>query len=202
MKEQVERPSLSVNTEVEAMRSIGEALDGLGTAEARNRVLSWAMARFRVQASENSAEVLPAEVSPPAAAPSEIPGIARLNRSGGLEITIRDLKAKSTVDAAMRLAHIVLYANEKLKGNASVSSRGVLVPILRQWRAYDGNTRSQLAQHKGIRRDGDMLSLDAIARRDAETYMKEILDPSTRGTWNTGAKRPRRPGAGTREGER
>jgi hypothetical protein len=113
----------------------------------------------------------------------ELPGIARIT-DAGLEVTVRDLKARSANDAAIRLAHIAILAKEKLTGTKTLSSRNELLPILKEWRAYDGNTRVALANHRGIHRDGDQLSLDAISRREAQKYIDEILDESIQSTWN------------------
>jgi hypothetical protein len=112
----------------------------------------------------------------------EIPGVARLNDSGDLHITIRDLKARSGLDAAVRLAHVAIHAYHQMTGQALSSSKG-LTPILKSWRIYDGNTRARLAKEKGIVRTGDDLSLDAHAARDAQRFIEEILDPSIDGTW-------------------
>ena len=40
-----------------------------------------------------------------------------------------------------------------------------------------------LASDKGIVRDGDILTLDAHARQDAERFLQEVLGPDTVGTW-------------------
>jgi hypothetical protein len=125
------------------------------------------------------------EISPVAgnhASETEIPGIARLTSNGDLKITIRDLKAKSGLDAAVRLAHVAIYAHEKLRGEP-LSSRRTLTPILKEWRLYDGNTRARLSKEKGIIRDGDALHLDAHSRRDAERLIQEILDDGVSGNW-------------------
>jgi hypothetical protein len=169
------------------MRKVGEALEGLGDPEARERVLFWVASKFGTLASytgRNNTVATAVGQTTPLGTSDEIPGIARATPNGGLEITVRDLKAKSTTDAAIRLAHIVIYAAEKLKGERAVSSRKVLLPILKEWRAYDGNTRLALARHKGIHRDGDSMSLDAIAKKDAEKYVADILDDAAQGTWN------------------
>lgn len=64
-----------------------------------------------------------------------------------------------------------------------MSSRKNLTPILKEWRLYDGNTRARLSKERGILRDGDNLSLDAHARRDAERFIEEISDPEIKGQW-------------------
>jgi hypothetical protein len=180
------------DAELEAMRVIGTALANLDPG-ARVRVLNWIGSHFAIGTPPT--QMPPAHglqmVGGTTEVETEIPGIARLT-DAGLEITVRDLKAKSALDAAIRLAHVVLLAKEKLTGAKTVSSRKELVPILKQWRLYDGNTRLALGQHKGILRKGDDLSLDAISRRDAEMFIQQVLDDSVLGSWNPNG-RPRKP---------
>ncbi len=186
--ESSEKSAPAIHSELEVMRVVGEAIENLDDPEARARVLSWLGSRFSMPHLGLRRKELehPTDFGKPAAVVTlgEMPGIARLTASGELEVIVRDLKARSTVDAAIRLAHVVIYANEKLKGERTVSSRAVLSPILKEWRAYDGNTRPALARHRGIHRDGDALSLDTIAKKEAEKYIDEILDDTIQGTWN------------------
>jgi len=197
-------PGPGVQTEVEVMKVIGEALDGLSDLEARSRVLAWAASRFgsalptRQLVLSGAGEHLTGFGI--ASRDKEIPGVARLSENGTLEVTVRDLKAKSTLDAAIRLGLIAIRANEILTGSASLSSRKALVPILKDWRAYDGNTRPALARHKGILRNGDNLSLDAIAKKEAEKYIAEVLDDSISGNWNPDARRAKRAASKTAAG--
>lgn len=187
----------AIQSELDAMRAVGEAIESLDP-EARGRVMLWVASRFGMQRPETGRKdpLQNAVAEIPQATPEgELPGIARLTKNGSLEVTVRDLKAKSTLDAAVRLAHIVIYANEKMKGERSTSSRKVLVPILKEWRAYDGNTRNKLRGHKGIHRDGDALSLDAIAKKDAEKYMADALDAAVLGTWNPNSRASRKTSA-------
>jgi hypothetical protein len=177
----------AVHSELDIMRVVGEAIESLTDIDARNRVMAWIVSRFGVPPSRRIRLEAGNQIGMTGIATladREFPGIARLTPSNELEVTIRDLKANSTVDAAVRLAHVVIYANEKLTGERAVSSRKVLSPILKEWKAYDGNTRAALARHKGIHRDDDLLSLDSIAKQDAEKYIIEILDESVQGSWN------------------
>ena len=190
-----EKSGSTIHSEIDAMRVVAEAIENLADPEARMRVLSWLASKFGAPRYEAGKKDLRHGSGEGASLPiteEELPGIARRTANGDLEVTVRDLKAKSTIDAAMRLAHIVIYANEKLKGERAVSSRKVLLPILKEWRAYDGNTRPALAHHKGIHRDGDQLSLDTIAKKDAEKYISEILDDSVTGTWNPNGRSSRK----------
>jgi hypothetical protein len=196
--ESSEHVTPAVEPELEAMKTAGKAIEALPDSDARGRVLAWLASRFGVTGFEaRRADLRPAGTvgRPSEPVGGEIPGIARLTTDGNLEITVRDLKAKNTIDAAIRLAHVVIYASEKLNGEAAVSSRRVLTPILKEFRAYDGNTRTALAGHKGIRRNGDLLSLDLIAKKEAERYVIEILDASINGTWNPSARPSRRASA-------
>jgi hypothetical protein len=118
----------------------------------------------------------------------ELPGLAQLTEDGALKITIRDLKARSAIDAARRLVYVTIAAHERLAGSAA-SSRKTVTPILRDWRLYDGNARRMIATDKGIVRSGDLLSLDSHARRDAERFMAEMLEDGTKGTWQAEKKR-------------
>jgi len=189
----------SRDPEIAAMESVSDALSQLSDSEARRRVIGYILARFAPENPPQSSE----PVAPTgwgttraaiASAPSlgtadvsqgerEIPGIARLSDAGELKITIRDLKARSGLDAAVRLAHVAIYAYERLTGGQALSSSRGLTPILREWRLYDGNTRTRLAKEKGMLRDGDELRLDAHSRRDAEKYIGEILDSAVEGKW-------------------
>jgi hypothetical protein len=189
-----------VDAEIKAMKAIGDALEALPDSEARSRVVAWAASRFSTNLSASA--MSPVRNPPSYSVPTphgergkEIPGIARIADNGNLELTVRDLKARSTIDASIRLAHIAIFANEQLTGSTSLSSRKVLVPILKSWRCYDGNTRPAMAKQKGILRSGDNLSLDVIARKDAEKYITEVLDDAVVGSWNPNAKRSKRSSA-------
>lgn len=114
---------------------------------------------------------------------SEIPGIATLSDSGQFKLTVRDFKAKNTRDAAIRILLVTVWSYMKLTNDPSVSSKLVVKPQLEAFRAYSGNTRQAIADHRGIIRNGDALSLDAHARDEAEKYVEEILDDSISGSW-------------------
>ena len=185
-------------SEIAAIAKIDRALSAIKDKGTRDRVLNWAISKYMT--SDEGARQTHGQpnVQSPATpvvhvGKKEIPGIARLNDSGALKLTVRDPKATSANDAAIRLAHIAIHSYNELAGDPSVSSKRVIVPILREWRAYDGNTRLALARHKGIIREGDSLSLDAHSKKDALKYMAEALDDSVQGKWSprtTGRKRP------------
>jgi hypothetical protein len=185
------RPDSGLDPEVAAIAAVSAALLELPDSEARGRVLSYVMARFGM-ASVSSIEAASvpmlsafearSNTAEPTSPIQEIPGVAKLSPSGDLRITIRDLKAKSGLDAAVRLALVAIYAHERLLGEP-MSSRRTLTPVLKEWRLYDGNTRARLSKEKGIIRDGDALHLDAHSRRDAERIIEEILDDGLSGSW-------------------
>lgn len=181
------------DAEIAAIAAISSALSNLADSEARRRVLSYVFARYLPEG--NALSAVPASLSAQpatsmAASPvavieltqRELPGVARLSDNGDLRITARDLKAKSGLDAGVRLAHVAIYAHERLTGQP-LSSRKGLTPLLKEWRLYDGNVRARLAKERGIIRSDDSLSLDAHARRDAERYVDEILNDELHGQW-------------------
>lgn len=176
--------------EVDAIGKIDAALSAIKDLEGQQRVLLWAFAKYG-----NKEVPTPiftpkpgGETRSPLVSSSgnkrEMAGIAQLQDNGNFKLTVRDLKAKNTNDAAIRLAHIVVHAYTTLTEEASVSSKKVLMPILREWRAYDGNTRGALAKHKGIIREGDLLSLDAHSKKDAEQFVGDVLDNAIEGKWS------------------
>ena len=194
MEPSTEQP---VDLEANAIATISVALKPLDE-DARFRVFDYVARRFSfsVSSHRNSAgspgTSVPTPPSPSAERSArtgsasqhagEIDGIAIADGEDGLRITIRDLKARSGLDAAVRLAHIAIFACEKLL-RRPMSSRNELTPLLREWRLYDGNTRARLAKEKGIVRDDDNLKLDAHARKAAEAYIAEVLDDTMSGRW-------------------
>ena len=178
------------NPEIDAITKIDAALSAIKDKESKRRVLRWALDKFSAEDEITSPSVKKSgpdvtdKLGSLQKGKGEIPGIARIQENGTFRLTVRDLKAKNTNDAAIRLAHIVIRAYGELTGETSVSSKKVLVPILREWRAYDGNTRVVIARHKGIIREGDSLSLDAHSNKDAFRFMSEVLDSSITGTWS------------------
>lgn len=182
--------------EIKAITAVNEALASIDDPEIRNRVLRWVNDKFGFVP---SGVKLTREMSRQRDVPSmsevvagEIPGIAMLTETGEFRLTVRDLKAKSANDAALRLAHIAIRAYQKLTGQKTVSSKNFLVPLLKYWRVYDGNTRAALARHKGIIRNGDELGLDSHATTDAERFISDALDNAIDGTWKPSTKARKR----------
>jgi PAS domain S-box-containing protein len=169
------------DSEIAAIVASTAALSKLADAEARRRVLSYVLARCLPE----PALVLGSGSAPSPLAMShssvavvehtqrELPGVACLTESGEFRITACDLKARSGLAAAVRLAQIAIYAHERLTGRP-LSSRKGLTPLLKAWGLYDGNTRGRLAKEPGIIRSGDNLSLDPQARRRAERVVEEL----------------------------
>ena len=176
------------DSEFNAMKNIHEALSSLKDNEARERVLKWTSSKFGLSSALLDSQDNPQPGgSPPSGSPEtnigEIPGIAFLGDNGQLIITARDLKANSKIDAGIRLVHVAIRANELLNKEKYASSRKTVTPILREWGVYDGNTRREVANHKGIIRQKDNLSLDVHSKREADKIIKEILDDSIKGKW-------------------
>jgi hypothetical protein len=182
----------STDTELQVMMKVSEAVNSLKSAAARDRVLYWAAQKFRAtpgrQLQPTTSPLPPAQIVTPENSTKEIPGIARLSEAGELHLTVRDTKARSANDAALRIAHLLIYATEQLAGAGSISSKSTLVPTLRKYRAYDGNTRTVLARHRGFIREGDQLSMDLHCKQEAEGFVAEILDSATHGTWNPSSR--------------
>jgi hypothetical protein len=193
----------NIGPELAAMTKVSEALNSLADLKARERVISWAASAFGVSALGPTQRVGSETPARPTgnrpADEKEIAGIARVTPNGELHLTVRDLKARSANDAAIRIAHLTLLANERLNNSDSLSSKNVLVPILRRYRAYDGNTRGALAQHRGFARVGDQLSMDLHCKEEAEEFVKQILDPAVQGTWNPSAKPTKKRRSGLQE---
>ena len=186
--------------EVDAINAVNAALSELEDPEGRARVLRWANERFLPRSAGRTGAVSqPAVVTAgDQSSTREVPGIAKLLDDGNFRLTLRDPKAKNTRDAAIRLALITVRAYTQLTGEASASSRKIVVPTLKYWRAYDGNTRTDLARYQGLLRSGDALSLDAHAIQEADRYIQEALDGNTSGAWKpTG--RTRRRSVGSKE---
>ena len=177
--------------EIAAINAVNEALSRLEDPDARARVLRWANERFFARhigrpASTALPPVLAAGTEQ--ATGREMPGVAKILDNGEFKLTLRDPKAKNTSDAAIRLALITIRAYTQLTGETSVSSRKVVVPTLKFWRAYDGNTRTDLARHRGLVRSGDALSLDVHATEEADRYIQDALNKEIVGTWKTVGK--------------
>ena len=177
-------------SEFEILESMCVQLDELDDG-ARGRVLRYLFDRYPAERTMTTVRN-----ASPSSTPAhqenietlELRGIAVATADGGLRMTIRDLKARTAKDAARRLIYVTILANETLSGSRQVSSRKTVVPALREYRLYDGNTRTLMSTDKGIIRSGDLLALDAHARAEAETFLQEMQDPSIIGSWRPGAQ--------------
>lgn len=171
--------------EIAAIVASTAALSQLADAEARRRVLSYVLARCLPEpamalAASSARPAMPSSsISVVEYTQRELPGVACLTESGEFRITIRDLRPKSGLDAAVRLAQIAIYAHERLTGRP-LSSRKGLTPLLKERGLYDGNARARLAKERGIVRSGDNLSLDPEAWRNAERLVEELRGPAQR----------------------
>lgn len=169
--------------EFDAMKQIDQILNKLKNEDEIERVVRWVASKHSIQVKHQPSNIVDEiKYEEDVDNLKEIPGIAKLDDSGKFHLTIRDVKAKNTNDAAIRIALVSIYAYQKFTSE-NLSSRKILKPILEDWRAYTGNTRAAIASHKGIIRNGDELSLDKHAEKDAENYIKEILDEKVNGSW-------------------
>jgi hypothetical protein len=172
--------------EIDAMAKVGAALAAVDDAQARVRVLRWANEKFGFTPSSGS-QTMRTQSSVEVSVGKEMPGIAVITDSGDVRFTIRDPKAKSAREATTRLVYVGVHASQALTGKKGVSRKGVIVPLLKHWRVYDGNARQFLAMDKGLLKNGDELELDGHAQKDAEQYIQEIQDSNRVGSWRPGS---------------
>lgn len=184
-------------SEIQALGTIIEALEGIEDQEAINRILDYVLDKFgdedapKKPAKKGRKEEEEEDDDDEGFTADEIPGIALISDSGEFRLTVRDPKAKTTNDAAIRLALVSIYAYCQLSKEKSASSKKIVKPVLENWRAYTGNTRKALAEHAGILREGDALSLDHHATLEAEKVMHDIKDPDVTGNWQPNGKKSR-----------
>jgi hypothetical protein len=184
-----------VDTEIMALQKCTEALEPLEDAACK-RVIAFLNNRYSFSSppTKEPTNNLRSATQQSLSDANQIPGIALRGPDGGVKITARDLKAKSANDAAVRLAHIALLAHAELTGEQWASAKGTLVPLLKAWRVYDGNTRGAIAAEKGIVRNGDKISLDVHAEQQARVYISDVLDEKVKGSWTpNGRKRIGKP---------
>ncbi len=184
--------------ELECMRVIDAGLQAIPDEAARARIASWVASKYGGIASLRASDLgRNLSVSSTGLSPNEIgkngevAGIAKLSQSGEVLLTVRDFKAKSANDAAIRLVHVLIWVTGKLAARSAVSSKNEVLPWLRKYRLYDGNTRGVIAKDKGLVRDGDELSLDFHADQLAEKFVNDILDGSVEGRWRPGGSKRR-----------
>lgn len=184
----MENNNTDADAEIAAITQINNALKSITDADVLNRILHWANLRYGSKSLKPPASVAPLNDRTTSYIPHQslpLEGIAQLDDNGAFHITVRDLKAKTQNDAAIRLSLITVYTYKKLTGE-DISSRQVLVPVLKHHRLYDGNTRVTLSRYKGLIRQGDsrdILILDAYAQKEAEQYIKDVQDESLTGSW-------------------
>ncbi|MGB2932523.1 MAG: PAS domain-containing protein [Methyloceanibacter sp.] len=174
------------DSELAAIAASGAIFATLEDSDARRRVLSYVLSRYLPEDAPTYPQPAPEpELTPMKAAlravegpERELAGIARLTDFGEFEMTLRELKSRSRLEAVIRLATVAIHAHQLLTGRP-LSSRQFLTPLLKAWRLYDGNTRSRLAREQGIVRSGDNLSLDDQGRRDAERFVNDIHSVAT-----------------------
>ncbi len=121
--------------------------------------------------------------SPDSKNTNEIPGIAILEEDGSIRFTIRDIKAKSAIDAGLRLCLVAAFVNEKFNGQEELDRQSILKPLLDDWRVNNGNTRDAINKHRGIINTRSTVKLDSHAKKEAEKIINEILDDEYEGKW-------------------
>ena len=166
-----------MSIEIEVMGEIDKSLKKLNDEEI-TRVLTWINQKFG-----KSIKTLRQETEQIG---NELPGIATVTDSGEFKVLIRDLKANSEKEAGLRLALLTIYSYTQLTGESTVSSRKIVTPALKEWRLYTGNVRQVISDHKGIIRDGDKLSLDVHAKKEAEGFLNDVKDEAIVGSWKPG----------------
>lgn len=193
------------NDLLERMPKIAEAVNAFDSSEVQREafaVLIAATGPLPERHSTKTAPTAPTPSQPPAGDPTpsevedEIPGIAIREGDGTIKFTIRDIKAKNAKDAGIRLTLVAAYVHERLTGNPEISRKDILNPLLKSWRAYDGNIRGAISKHRGILQGAgrDLIKLDTHARNEAEDIIKQMEDEEYSGTWkpSDGGKRRRR----------
>lgn len=170
-----------MSTEIEVMGEIDKSLNKLNDDEI-TRVITWINQKFGKSIKTKNQEIKQQDPS----LENELPGIATITDSGEFKVLIRDLKANSEKEAGLRLALLTIHSYIKLTGENTVSSRKIVTPALKEWRLHTGNVRKVISDHKGIIRDGDKLSLDIHAKKEAEDFLNEINDETIVGTWKPG----------------
>lgn len=179
--------------EIEVMGELVVSLMKLeAKPEAQQRAIKWVCERFNFStkaietskfnnASSNTRGVDFAQL------PSDqFAGIAEISPDGDFVLTLRDLKAKSQLDAARRLIHIAIFTYSRLVKVPDMPSKE-LTKILKDWRVYDGNVRALISKSKGLIRTKDGgLALDAHSKNDAELFISEILNSEIKGLWAPG----------------
>ncbi len=182
--------------EILAMGIIDDTLNGIDDPDVVERVLAWALKKYGTngnqtirldQATATTQDTSPPTEKPPVLSPkgNEIEGIAILEPEGKIVFTLRDIKADSKVDAGVKLTLLAAYVHENLTGNEECSRREVINPLLKEWRAYDGGVRGEIANHNGIISvNNRTIKLDRHAKLEAKKIVARVLDSKIMGTWS------------------
>lgn len=122
---------------------------------------------------ESSGAALPSSKPPkaPSTQGNGLDGIAALLPDGGIEMTARDLKAKTLRDAVQRVVYLSIRANELLTGKQSADSRTTVHKSLKKYRLTSGSARNALTKVPGIIKVGNDWSLDGPAKDEADKYV-------------------------------
>jgi hypothetical protein len=85
------------------------------------------------------------------------------------------IRSEIKSEKALKTVVVTLLAN-KIRGNARVSGRRVITPLLKRLDLYDGNVRSLLANSPLIIRKDDDLSLAPSAQQEAIAALSALHD--------------------------
>jgi hypothetical protein len=119
---------------------------------------------------------------------------------GVLNLIVTDLKASTQADATKRLIYIALLARRQLL-NEKRTARSELRKHLQAYNLDNGNTRNLIANDNALIKEGTKyISLAGPAIPIAQSYVKDVNDPETKGRW-TLSMRTRRRRNGRRESD-
>ena len=131
--------------EIKAMGTIDEALSKVKDEEAVQRILKWAVDKFKVEGvqipvgnsvgdevgtQDNTGQQIPS------ATKNEIPGIAVYNGDDNIKFTFQDVKAKNARDAAVRLALVSCHVYKHFTGKDEMPRTKILKPFLISFAGY------------------------------------------------------------------
>ena len=193
--------------EIKAMGTIDEALSKVKDEEAVQRILKWAVDKFKVEGvqipvdnsggDEGGTQGNTGQQSPPVTE-NEIPGIAMYNGDDKITFRFQDIKAKNARDAAVRLALVTCHVYKHFTGKDEMPRAKILTPLLKNWRLTSGGVLSAISDHRGIISEGGTknctLKLDFHAKKDAKTVIEQILNKDVAGKWKpkTTIKKPKK----------
>lgn len=170
--------------EIEAMKKIAEALEGLGEEE-RNRVFAWAYSKYKIGNVPSMANATPG-LAPTSQDNGDFSDIAEISGEE-LKIICSDLKAKTNKDAALRVAYIVCYLRKKMMNEDRTSIKDILSQI-KYHGAKDTNTSANITKQRDLLKEDGFIRLTKPAEQKAKQYVDEIRNAELKGEWKPVAK--------------